>query len=38
MEEDEFKWWYVLIIVPLWILGAWFNDYIRKNRNNFKDW
>ncbi|WP_175392674.1 hypothetical protein [Aquimarina megaterium] len=31
LENLSFEWWY-LLIVPIWIFGLWFIDYVRKNK------
>jgi len=34
MEDYIFEWWHVLIYIPLAVLGAYINDYVRKNMRN----
>ncbi len=32
MDQYQFELWHLIIIVPIWIFGMWFTDYIRKNK------
>ncbi len=32
MDQYQFELWHLIIIIPVWLLGMWFTNYIRKKK------
>jgi hypothetical protein len=29
---ENFKWWHIPILIIVWLVGLWFNEFIRKRK------